>query len=45
MNDMDTINKELEKVKAESKMRARELERCKAEGDGMREEVSLGRGA
>jgi proline dehydrogenase len=45
MNDMDTINKELEKVKAESKMRARELERCKAEGDGMREEVSFGRGA
>jgi hypothetical protein len=40
-NEMDEGTKELEKVKAESKMRGRELERCKAEGDGMREEVCL----
>jgi hypothetical protein len=29
------------RYKSESKVKERELERCKAEGDGMREEVSF----
>jgi len=40
-NDMDQVKKELDKYKLESKMKERELTRCKAEGDGLREEVSL----
>lgn len=40
-NDMDQVKKEMEKYKLESKMKERELVRCKAEGDGMREEVSF----
>jgi chromosome segregation ATPase len=39
-NEMDQTKRDMEKYKAESKMKERELQRCKAEGDGMREEVS-----
>ena len=39
-NEMDQTKKDMEKYKAEAKMKERELLRCKAEGDGMREEVS-----
>jgi hypothetical protein len=37
---MDQMKKEMDKYKTEAKQRERELVRCKAEGDGMREEVS-----
>jgi chromosome segregation ATPase len=39
-NEMDQMKKEMDKYKTEAKQRERELVRCKAEGDGMREEVS-----
>lgn len=39
-NEMDTVKKEMEKYKMESKVKEKELVRCKAEGDAMREEVS-----